>query len=104
MNGPVRYKSLLSYLPGMATVVNAFQSPQVQAAVYESLMSALEAKLEQEGAAAAPNGTNGKGVAQLLKESDRVRKTNSSSIKTNLELAHDLVEGESIHSTSEELV
>jgi len=45
---PLRYKTLLTYLPGMASVVNAFDSPQVQSAVYDVLMDALNTKLETE--------------------------------------------------------
>lgn len=45
---PLRYRSLLSHLPGMAAVVNSFQSDQVQIAVYEALMTALASKLDAE--------------------------------------------------------
>jgi hypothetical protein len=41
-----RYKTMLSYLPGMATVVNAFDSPVVQEAVFKDLMQALNLRME----------------------------------------------------------
>lgn len=78
---PLRYKTLLTYLPGMASVVNAFQSPQVQASVYEMLMEALDTKLEAEG----------------LGRGDQAAPALSAS-QSNPELTHELVEGESIHS------
>lgn len=82
----LRYKTLLSYLPGMASVVNTFESPQVQNSVYETLMEALEAKLQSEGIGA-PNG--------LPKPRDLKRFTPS--VSTSEEVTHDLVEGDSIH-------
>lgn len=81
----LRYKTLLSYLPGMASVVNTFQSPQVQNAVYEKLMEALEAKLQSEGI----------GPIELVPLArDRKR---SLPPADPTEVTHDLVEGESIH-------
>src|SRR5262245_53093221 len=80
---PLRYKTLLTYLPGMASVVNAFDSPQVQNSVYELLIDALDSKLENEGL--------GRGAAD-----DRPPLTHVMPA-TNGELTHDLVEGESIH-------
>ncbi len=82
---PLRYKTLLTYLPGMASVVNAFDSPQVQSNVYDVLMEALDTKLETEGL--------GRGLAAL---DHRPPLTHVVSV-SNGELAHDLVEGESIH-------
>ena len=85
----LRYKTLLSYLPGMASVVNTFESPQVQNSVYETLMEALEAKLQSEGIGA-PSG--------LLKSRDLKRFAPPASVSTpGGEVAHDLVEGDSIH-------
>ena len=80
---PLRYKTLLTYLPGMASVVNAFDSPQVQSAVYDVLMDALNTKLETEGL--------GLGAAEDRPLLSQVRAQASS------ELTQDLVEGESIH-------
>ena len=81
----LRYKTLLSYLPGMASVVNTFESPQVQNAVYEKLMEALEAKLQTEGIGM---------TSSLPKARDMKRFT---APEPEGEIAHDLVEGESIH-------
>lgn len=78
---PQRYRALLSYLPGMAVVVNSFQSPDVQRKVYEELMQALNGKLDCEGA-----GTD--------------TRTSSKTVGVNGkdgEIVHDLVEGGSIH-------
>lgn len=81
---PLRYKTLLTYLPGMASVVNAFDSPNVQSSVYEVLMEALDNKLELEGLGAGqPDGRLP--LSQVIAAS-------------NGEITHDLVEGESIHS------
>lgn len=80
---PLRYKTLLTYLPGMASVVNAFDSPQVQNSVYEMLIDALDSKLELEGLGR--GNTDDRPVPQLMPAS-------------NGELTHELVEGESIHS------
>lgn len=83
-----RYKTLISNLPGMATVVNAFQSPQVQFAVYEELMQALNVRMEREGV---PSSS-----ALALKSA----LAKSSSPVSDEDLAHDLLEGDSIHSAN----
>ena len=70
------YKTLLSYLPGMASVVNSFQSEQVQIAVFDRLVAALEERAEFNDPAPA-----------------RKKSPTSES-----EVTHDLLEGESIHS------
>jgi hypothetical protein len=82
----LRYKTLLSYLPGMASVVNTFQSPQVQNAVYEKLIEALEAKLQSEGI----------GPTELS-ASPRKRERGPVAPIDSTEVTHDLVEGDSIH-------
>lgn len=87
---PCRYKTLLSYLPGMATVVNSFSSPQVQLAVFEELYRALNARLEQEGVPAAP--TNPQAALELKQI---VAQTVAAA--GDEELEHELVEGDSIH-------
>ncbi len=87
----LRYKTLLSYLPGMASVVNTFQSPEVQNAVYEKLMEALEGKLQSEGI----------GPIGLVPPS-RERKRSLPPADPN-EVTHDLVEGDSIHGDSARL-
>lgn len=78
---PQRYRALLSYLPGMAVVVNSFQSPDVQRQVYNDLMKALDVKLDQEG-----NGTDSRGASK-----------SPSPNGAHGEVAHDLIEGGSIH-------
>ena len=88
----LRYKTLLSYLPGMASVVNTFESPQVQNSVYETLMEALEAKLQAEGIGP---------PSALSKPRDLMRFTPPASAPIpGGEVAHDLVEGDSIHGDS----
>lgn len=82
---PQRYRALLSYLPGMAVVVNSFQSTEVQRQVYEELMHALDVKLDSEGA-----GPEAKTAA-------RRALGNGASHADDGELAHELVEGTSIH-------
>lgn len=78
---PLRYKTLLTYLPGMASVVNAFECPGVQAAVYDVLMEALNSKLDAEGL--------GRG---------EVAATTLMAPTSSGEVTHDLIEGDSIHS------
>ena len=85
----LRYKTLLSYLPGMASVVNTFESPQVQNSAYETLMEALEAKLQSEGIGA-PS------FLPPTRDRKRIAPPASASIPGG-EVAHDLVEGDSIH-------
>lgn len=80
---PLRYKTLLTYLPGMASVVNAFDSPQVQTSVYETLMEALNTKLEIEGLGRS-SVEHRASLAQVVAPGSG-------------ELTHELVEGDSIH-------
>lgn len=88
----LRYKTLLSYLPGMASVVNTFESPQVQNAVYEKLMEALEGKLQAEGIGS-PTGS--------LSLRDLKRFTPAAgAVAAGGEIAHELIEGDSIHADS----
>lgn len=84
---PLRYKTLLTYLPGMASVVNAFDSPQVQTSVYEVLMEALDTKLEIEGL----GRSSVEHRASLAASLAHVVAPGSG------ELTHELVEGDSIH-------
>ena len=81
---PLRYKTLLTYLPGMASVVNAFDSPQVQTSVYEVLMDALDSKLEIEGLGRGNSTEPRSSLAQVAASGSG-------------ELTHELVEGDSIH-------
>lgn len=88
-----RYKTLLSYLPGMATVVNAFDTPAVQEAVFRDLMQALNLRMEQEGVPPLPRKGDVRSVAELKSLVDQVATSDS-------EIEHDLVSGESIHMVS----
>ena len=85
----LRYKTLLSYLPGMASIVNTFESPQVQNAVFEKLMDALEGKLQVEGIGPASSSLS----SNVLKRSAPTGGTTMA----GGEFAHELVEGDSIH-------
>ena len=78
-----RYKKLLANLPAMAAVVNSFQSPEVQKAVYEALMDSLN---QQDG----------------LSESIIMRRSAAVAASEAAGDAHDLVEGDSIHSLAAE--
>lgn len=88
-----RYKTLLSYLPGMATVVNAFDSPVVQEVVFKDLMQALQIRIEQEGVPPLPRKGDIRSVAELKNLVEQAAEGDS-------EIAHDLVSGDSIHSVS----
>lgn len=101
---PLRYKLMVSYLPGMAAIVNSFQSPDVQKAVFDSLMEALNAKMEAESTGA------GTGALARNRVSSAASKLNghasiplreSARFVPGDEIAHDLAEGDSIHSMAE---
>lgn len=100
-----RYKLMLSYLPGMAAIVNSFQSSDVQRSVYESLMEALNVRMDAEspGAGLAPNGrprvTNSATRPPAVAAHAA---TDSGVLASDDELAHDLEEGDSIHSLMEQ--
>jgi hypothetical protein len=66
----------------MATVVNAFDSPQVQSAVYDMLIEALDTKLEADGLGRAVTSDGHPSLPPTT---------------TNGELTHELIEGDSIH-------
>jgi len=78
-----RYKILLSYLPGMAAVVNSFESEQVQIAVFDRLINALEEKPEF---ADSPARTSRETTSRTAEPVD------------STDVEHELVEGDSIHS------
>lgn len=76
-----RYKRLLTNLPSMAAIVNSFESSEVQLAVFETLMDALE----ESGGLGATDPRVSRRPAEGLGAT---------------EVEHDLVEGDSIHSMS----
>lgn len=73
-----RYKRLLTNLPSMAAIVNAFESQEVQLSVFNTLMDALEES----------GGLSGTEV--------RTARRSPSASSTDVE--HELLEGDSIHS------
>lgn len=83
------YKQLISYMPTMAAVVNSFQSPEVQIVVFQRLIGALENALNMKPSAA----DSDKSSRPSVLGSGR----NGSSV-SGMEITHDLVEGDSIHS------
>ena len=85
-----RWRVLTAYLPGIASVVNSFQSPEVQLAVYQSLMRALDEKTEAEDALAAAKSklSSSRGKSNMYRDVVSAQ---------DGELAYDIVEGESIH-------
>lgn len=101
-----RYKLMLSYLPGMAAIVNSFQSPEVQRSVYESLMDALNVRMDAESPGAGTPATNGR--QRVSSSTTRPPAVTSSAppdsdvISTVGDLAHELEEGDSIHSLMEQ--
>lgn len=86
-----RWRVLTAYLPGIASVVNSFQSPEVQLAVYQSLINALDEKTEAEDAQAAA-----KAKASSVRSRSAVERDVAAGSQDS-ELAYDLVDGESIH-------
>ncbi|MCA9028310.1 MAG: hypothetical protein KDA86_24070 [Planctomycetaceae bacterium] len=83
-----KYRKLLTNLPSMAAVVNSFQSPEVQLEVYRLLVSELE---EATSESSPTPSLAMSGVTNSL-----------SGGQSEGELAHQLVDGESIHSISAE--
>lgn len=86
-----RWRVLTAYLPGIASVVNSFQSPEVQLAVYQSLIEALDEKTEAEEVQAAGKARASSSRSKPMLEREVVTSSHDS------ELAYDIVEGESIH-------
>jgi hypothetical protein len=96
-----RYKLMLSYLPGMAAIVNSFESPEVQRSVYESLMEALNVRMDAESPGAGADSNNRHRTSSKVSRTPPVKvaaSTDSDVIATIGDLAHDLKEGDSIHS------
>lgn len=89
-----RYKTLLSYLPGMASVVNSFQSEQVQLAVFDRLMAALEEKAELADPPPAPRSSRSNSSSRPLSGGPL-------GVHDADEIEHELVEGDSIHADLE---
>ena len=85
-----RWRVLTAYLPGIASVVNSFQSPEVQLSVYQALMQALDEKTEAEDAQAAAKSRS---MSRSKPSTDR----DSGASGQDGELVFDIVEGESIH-------
>jgi hypothetical protein len=83
-----RYKTLLAYLPGMASVVNSFQSQEVQLAVYNNLMDALNERETSDGKTPLSNIK----PVQSQYSARRVSIPSQESM-----VLHDLVEGANIH-------
>ena len=77
-----RYRRLITNLPSMASVVNAFHSPEVQLSVYLTLIEAMEDALDDN---------------EPRLSSSSVRKSSRNGKSDDGALA-DLVEGDSIHS------
>ena len=86
-----RWRVLTAYLPGIASVVNSFQSSEVQLAVYQSLIKALDEKTEAEDAQAAAKARASTSRGKPVPEREVVPSSHDS------ELAYDIVDGESIH-------
>lgn len=83
----VRYKKLITNLPSMAAIVNSFESPQVQLAVYDTLIAALN------------------DATQESRTSDSASSRSADKVETvaaDSSVEHELVEGDSIHSMAAE--
>ena len=88
MSSSSRWRILTAYLPGIASVVNSFESNDVQVAVYQELMKALDEKTESEEM---PTSTK----ARVTRGGKSAR--DAAAGGSDSDLAYDLVEGESIH-------
>lgn len=80
-----KYRKLLTNLPSMAAVVNSFQSPEVQLEVYKLLVEQLE---EATGESSSSTSAVANGTPSLQ------------AAAVGSGLAHELVDGDSIHSIS----
>lgn len=81
----LRYRRLITNLPSMATVVNSFQTPEVQREVFHLLVDAMEDAVagdEDPGETSSPTGARRRNWSGRRKE------------------ALELVEGDSIHAAS----
>ncbi len=80
------YRRLLTNLPSMASIVNSFQSPQVQLEVYHLLIKELS-----------------DGALESRPPSQRSRESDVIPVPQESEpLTHDLVDGDSIHADPDE--
>ncbi|MFV0445424.1 MAG: hypothetical protein ACK5Q5_17740 [Planctomycetaceae bacterium] len=84
-----RYRRLLTNLPSMASVVNSFESQDVQREVYHILMEALDEVLGDEENKASELPSTGIAI-------DRPRRGSRKQEKS-VEALADLMEGDSIH-------
>lgn len=87
-----RYKRLLTNLPSLAAVVNAFQSPEVQLSVYRTLLDAMEEALAE------GDSREGSSHRTLALAAQRP----SGNGKLDPGPLADLVEGDSIHTAAAE--
>lgn len=88
-----RYKTLLSNLPAVAAVVNAFESPEVQVAAFDSLMAALD---DHTGFRAEPVAAAGES-----KGNERGSAKANGKSRLEEEVEHDIVDGGNIHADPE---
>lgn len=77
------YRKLLSNLPSMASVVNSFESPEVQLEVYKTLILALN---DQEGSTSSPSATS----------------VRAGAVDENGVVTHDILDGGNIHSVEDD--
>ena len=102
-----RYKLMLSYLPGMAAIVNSFQSPEVQVSVYESLMEALNVRMDAEVPGAGQGSSSRKRTAAAETPAARTPTVTFTTGPADsgvfaTDVAHDLEDGDSIHNLMEQ--
>ena len=102
-----RYKLMLSYLPGMAAIVNSFQSSEVQVSVYESLMEALNVRMDAEAPGAGQGSSSRKRTAAAEAPATRTPTVTFTTGPADsgvfaTDVAHDLEDGDSIHNLMEQ--
>ena len=101
-----RYKLMLSYLPGMAAIVNSFQSLEVQQAVYASLMEALNVRMDAESPGSGATSSQRSRVSAPKPPVSAVKLApadpDSGVLDADGDVAHDLEEGDSIHALMEQ--
>lgn len=90
-----RYRRLLTNLPSMASVVNAFESPDVQQEVYHLLVDALDDAVGDEETG---RGSESSGSSTKLEETKATGGRKKGKQSEVDEALADVVEGESIHS------
>ena len=98
---PQRYKLLMAYLPTVASIVNSFQSQEVQRVVYDNLMEALNARLDAEMEGLGGNPVTRKATVPAPAKTAARAALTPMLLNRNDDLEQEIAEGDSIHSMTD---